>query len=69
MGRYGDATEFLAAHEGTNESRMNRRTTLTAAEAKELCQNHQSIPDDYIDYLTEIGWDRSANLNTWSTAD
>lgn len=56
MGRYDDALEFLAAHEDKRETRMNRRTTLTTAEITELCDEFPGIPEDYLDYLTEVGW-------------
>ncbi len=56
MGRYDNEIRFLASHENTRESRMNRRTPLTVEEAAALRRKHPGIPDDYIDYLTEIGW-------------
>jgi hypothetical protein len=56
MARYDDVLEFLATHENERETRMNRRTTLTAAEIGELRTAYPGIPDDYLDYLTEVGW-------------
>ena len=56
MGRYDDALEFLAVHEHKRETRKNRRTTLNAAEIAELRTGYPDIPEDYLDYLSEIGW-------------
>lgn len=56
MGRYDDAIAFLSACEGPNGSAMNGRETFSAAKAQTLREQHPDIPEDYLDYLQEIGW-------------
>ena len=56
MGRYDDVLQFLAAHEDKHEARMNRRTRLKPAEISKLRSTFPGIPEDYLDYLAEIGW-------------
>ena len=56
MGRFDNAIKFLASHEDPKKRRMNRRTTISLEEVHAIRAQHIGIPNDYIDYLTEIGW-------------
>ena len=56
MAQYDDVLQFLTAHEENTESQMNDRTPLSVAEISEIRNQYPSIPEDYLDYLTEVGW-------------
>ncbi len=56
MGRYDDVIDFLAKHEDKKEGQMNRRETLSGDDLSALHSQHSGIPDDYIDYLAEVGY-------------
>ena len=51
MGRYDDVRDFLDEH-----SRKSKRTILPTAEVEKLRKTYPGIPDDFVDYLSEIGW-------------
>lgn len=55
MGRYDDVLDFLAKHERKREARMNQRTTFTADELQAIRTKYPGVPDDYLDYLAEVG--------------
>jgi hypothetical protein len=56
MGRFDNLIKFLATHEDPKKRRMNRRTTISPDEVSALRAQYPGIPNDYIAYLTEIGW-------------
>ena len=35
---------------------MNKRTPLSAGEVTQLRRRHPGIPEDYLDYLRQVGW-------------
>jgi hypothetical protein len=56
MGRYDDVLRFLEMNENRNDAGLNERILLNAEETDEIRKEHPDIPNDYIDYLTEVGW-------------
>jgi len=55
MGRYDDVLDFLARHEDEGEVEMNSRNTPSPEELQEIRTQYSGVPDDYIDYLAEVG--------------
>ncbi|MBT3290758.1 MAG: hypothetical protein HN849_25550 [Victivallales bacterium] len=56
MGRYDDVLDFLARHEDENETEMNSRKVLSPEELQGIRTQYSGVPDDYIDYLAEVGF-------------
>lgn len=56
MESYEDALRFLAEHEVKSDAELNQRIALDATEINEIRIEFPGIPEDYLDYLTEVGW-------------
>lgn len=54
--RYKEEISFLEKVEDKDEAEMNRRERLTDVQIEELSQQYPGIPQDYLDYLNEIGY-------------
>jgi hypothetical protein len=55
MGRYDDVIAFLAKVEKPKERKMNSRTKFSAAQISKLRRQFPGVPDDFLDYLREVG--------------
>ncbi|GCD12536.1 hypothetical protein [Clostridium tagluense] len=53
--RYQEEISFLEIVEDKEETEMNSREKWTDAQIKELVEQHLGIPQEYLDYLKEIG--------------
>jgi hypothetical protein len=53
--RYKEEIDFLESYEDKNEAEMNAREKWNDAEIIELSKQYPGIPQDYLDYLREIG--------------
>lgn len=56
MGRYSDVLTFLGKVEDPGEKRSNAREKMTARKIQELISKYPGLPEDYTDYLFEVGW-------------
>lgn len=55
MGQFADAVAFLARVEYPKRKRMNTRQKYTARETNKLRRQYPGVPEEYLDYLREVG--------------
>lgn len=54
--RYKEEISFLEKVEDKKDAEMNKREKLTDKEIEEIRKQYPYIPQDYLDYLKEIGY-------------
>ena len=55
MAGYDDVIAFLESVENPKEKRMNTRRKFTSNELDALREKYLGVPQDYLDYLREVG--------------
>jgi hypothetical protein len=55
MGQYDHVIAFLSKVEDPKQAKMNTRKRFTARQLDKLRKQFPGIPEDYLDYLREVG--------------